>query len=714
MESRSSWVTNLAGEYWLKMNVQPLPILLLRRRISSPVVRAFEQILKDSNPVHIIELDGNIHQNGLEKIPEETQKLKPALLLAGFDEAWAALRLLNIWQDQRDPFLSRRQSADKHQIVVPLLGVSGTSLVEILADRMSSQNNWLHSFLKLWSAHQEGNSSRGDLADSVRKAFLAAIAAQTRHDIRLSNGVDAHGRNDVIAAIRVLQGSILDGWLPARDGQKSCSQILRIAKRQKLQPNANANWKHSKFFDLANANITAKAIVGRVAPFASLLVIDDRGFWKKPFRPVWRRLGLNIKFLQQPSEVSAVCVQSEKQGRPIRVVLLDMRFGDDPLAGARSLPFLRKQLGGIPIVGLSVDDHFSESVALKRMGLFAYINKHALAEPHRGRDAVSAFRQLRDAILIAAFASLSQDLRKLFDVIINALKETVKAETTRAARGASENNLTVSAEISFKPFEHSANRALDVLRDECQRMFHGCWQESIHPAGLACRQIIRALGLVNDKWCSIWRAWRFDPDDNLQYWKHPVDVAIPYQIYHQITTAIRNEASHGMVEDHQFHWLDVWIMTLTLFLKVEGTCHAYFDKTFGEDASRLQHYPQIKKDVTQFVNCLAGLMAVVLKNADAFDLNTRGKNWESVMAVLSKTICKRLQSHSPRRHSDGFAEGDERRLSVQPYVLFSRSGTFSRFQSMTDVKVWASISGELKATHLLLMKLVLRRSSVVF
>src|ERR1039457_6579192 len=109
MESRSSWVTNLAGaEYWLKMNVQLPPILLLRRRKSSPVVRAFEQILKDSNPLHIIELDGNIHQDGLKKIPETTQKLKPALLLAGFDEAWAALRLLNIWQDQRDPFLSRR------------------------------------------------------------------------------------------------------------------------------------------------------------------------------------------------------------------------------------------------------------------------------------------------------------------------------------------------------------------------------------------------------------------------------------------------------------------------------------------------------------------------------------------------------------------------------------------------------------------------------
>jgi len=175
------------------------------------------------------------------------------------------------------------------------------------------------------------------------------------------------------------------------------------------------------------------------------------------------------------------------------------------------------------------------------------------------RDEVTAFGEFRDAILLSAFASLKKPLRALWRSI--PLREALSATPTDTEDGGQ----TASGCEEARAF---AEEAFEALFDECQALFHDAWQGTGARKGLACRQIIRAIGLANDKWCEIWKREAFDPDGTWPQWAN--EETTPLRTYHYITTRLRGQASHAATSDACFDWRDVWIAILTFVLKVEG------------------------------------------------------------------------------------------------------------------------------------------------
>jgi len=694
-------------------NSATLPsVLLVTGEQESPVERAFEQLLGHPTWLHKVKLDREVDKVAVKCISEAWARFKPQSVLASSAAAWNTLRVLNIWQSQAGLFRDPNGSKSKPSSIMALPGYSGKTLLDYYAGDPAT-DNWLNRFLKEFRRQRELSVENDDARDRLallNRALLGAVAANARHSITLPGAANDHGRNDVIAAIRVLQGAMLEGVLSAKDGRTSCEKLIFLASQSHSGLVLGERWKNTGFFDLVSQYVGPRRTPLGHDLFSSILVADDSGFWVDPFRPVWKRLGLQAISAKVPAQVTKALRQAAKSSRPVRVILLDMRFNDDTLAGAKVLSAISKEFKHIPVVALSVDDQFSETVLLKRMGAFAYLNKHALAEPHRGRDSASAFRQMQDAILAAVFASLAEDLRNLFQEIIRAWWTMSKVELAQARKmgGITETTWDLSGNRSISLFEIAVEQVVDVIIDESRRMFHGFWQDKQYPQGLACRQIIRALGVLNDKWCSTWKAWRFDPDVNMEFWKFPVDVQLPHRIYHQITTTIRNEASHGMVEDGQFRWLDVWIMGLTAFLKMEGTCRAYLQRMVPQCDFQTYQF-QVKPRMATFVECLASLMATVL---DDPTIHQHRDKPVARMDELARQLDERLTLHPPARYPEGFSEGDERRLSIQPYI-FSLQGIYRPFHFLTAKSSWKSVPVELVGAHRLLMNLILRRVSQV-
>jgi len=246
-----------------------------------------------------------------------------------------------------------------------------------------------------------------------------------------------------------------------------------------------------------------------------------------------------------PNELREVREEALCIGAPVRAVVLDLKLGRGVAHGGAFQGALRETFPGVPVISLSVEDIFSQVALLKRRRLFCYLNKRTLTEERGSRDEVTAFCQHRDAVLLASLASVVQDLREVW----GDLRKNVTAFQPNGADQTLDGYMQV---------------ALDELADACRREFHARWQDADYPRGLACRQVVRSFGLVNDKWCEC----VLGPESQ---WPDYAQVSRwPCAAYHYVNTALRNEASHAKVPDACFQWLDVWIMKLAMILKMEG------------------------------------------------------------------------------------------------------------------------------------------------
>ena len=415
------------------------------------------------------------------------------------------------------------------------------------------------------------------------------------HAMRAKNGgaTGSHRQADFHASLRLLHGAALDGWISPDDWLGASNEVLKSSQ-------AAIAWdKETSFFKALSAVDARRG----VAPeeFGTIIILDDEEFWLKALEPMWRPYGISVrqaKTLEQLRDVS-----SRAPVGHARVILLDMRFGDRKYQGADFLQTIKLSQKGVPIIVLSVEDDLSVANLLRREGVFASISKQTSAEERGSRDEMSAFWQLRDAIVLGLFSSLSHHLGELVDFASKALGEDVPIV------GQSIDALRVYVV-----------GALHAYHQECWGIYSDTWEGTGHSRGLSCRQIIRALGVMNDKWCEAWTAWQFDPDTSSTPWviginpgffgkkgeehfgtrtkasaryiwnlcvyrtsRHTrfnwlanilkngeVNRSIPYRTFHNITTQLRNAASHAIVRDEFFRWGDVWVMMLTLFLKVEG------------------------------------------------------------------------------------------------------------------------------------------------
>ena len=666
----------------------------------SAVSRAFGQVFQKSRiSIHPIEFNGVVTQTELHRIENEIKKHKPFLLLAESQVAWNALRVLNVWQSEGSMFDSAKSNSRTAPKVVPISGISDScfaSLFDYFAAGIPSFGSWIAGLVQ---ALHDRSASPALEPKEVRCALLHFLAAQERHDLRLKNKPDPHGRNDVIASVRILQGAKLDGWITSDMVQDSCQRIFTIARENDLL-SVSPDWSSSRFVELSPEPAPTERTDSE--SFASLLVADDQGFWGKPLQPIWQRLGFELVPQTTAVELeNEISVQKDK-GKPVRVILLDMRLNNDNLGGAKLLRYLRRRAGHIPVVALSVDDQFSETVLLKRMGVFAYLNKHALAEPNRGRDTLSAFRQMMDAVLAAAFASLADDFWQLWRSIAQECGVLIEAEPRL---GKTEIIQLRQAKDSLSDLEKQIRASFDIFREECRRMFHGFWQDSAPSSGLACRQIIRAVGLINDKWCSLWKSWRFDPDRDDGYWAIGTNVEFPYLAYHKITTAIRGEASHAMLEDPDFEWRDVWIAFLTLFLKIEGTAGTFL-KVDGIRYWKSDHNRQIGVIVTALRQLLKARGII----GDHSRTEQSSEKLRENLATSSQHLDARLKAYLQFPFAeDGFVEGDNRRLTVQTYLDRKRNyypvmdGFANKWRGAT------SFSQEQLQAHLLLLEIIAER-----
>lgn len=623
---------------------------------------AIRQVFQKSRiTFHSIDFDGEVSLAALDYFDKEIKNHHPLFLLAETSAAWEALRVLNVWPIQCSVFANSGGNSALHRSkVIPLPGIPephDASLFDHFAARRGGVGGWIVEFLQ--AIHDCSTPSDLD-PKTVRLAILNYQAARERHGLCLRNTSEPHGPNDIIASLRILQGAKLDAWITSDDFHDSCEGVFAIAKESTLLSDS-PGWRKSQFAQLSPELVPTG--VEDFDSFGTLMVGDDEGFWRNPLKPIWRRLGFEMVPEITVAGMGQAISGRKEAGNPVRIILLDMRLKKDDLGGAKLLQALRQNARQIPIVALSVDDQFSETVLLKRMGVFAYLNKHALAEPSRGRDALSAFRQVKDAVLIAAFASLADDFWQLWCCIAEALRglmeeapESCKNELSRFRR----------AQNMFPELEDQIRISLDAFSEECRRMFHGFWQDSAFCSGLACRQMIRALGLINDKWCSLWKVWRFDPDMDERSWSYGTSIEFPYLTYHKITTAIRGEASHAMLKDEDFDWLDVWITFLTLFLKIEGTSRAFlvtYDKT------------RIETNHDRRIGVISRTLRHLLKICGSIEqVSVEELGLRERLATSVEHLDARLKAYLRFPFTDaGFIEGDNKRLTVQTYLDGKRS-----------------------------------------
>jgi len=550
--------------------------------------KAFYQVFLNAGAgVSLIPFNGKDANQALDSIAKEFPCPSPALMVSASDAAWAALRVLNIWHLDTGVFQpAATSSSPQIPFAIPLPHIQRDTLFDLFAANLILDTGWVAQTI---SALACANRNVLD-PDMVKRAILHYVAASERHGLHLAPKATTHGRNDAIAAIRIIQGAALHQFLTPEAAKECCRKICGIGGYFTETP----NWDTLPFFQ-SLTQFRAASVPERPL-FASILVVDDEGFWRNPMEPIWNQLGFALTSQQHPTEVSVIIEALQAGNTPVRAVLLDMELYADSLGGAKLLQVLHRRFPSLPVIALSVDDQFSETVLLKRMGAFAYVNKHALAEPRAGRDALSSFRQVKEAVVVAAFASLSAELTSLADVLSNASSRMIEQQKVPTlARHKPQVQEAKDPEALLSALDTQIRESLFVYVEECRRIFHGYWQDSSYPCGTACRQIIRALGLINDQWSSLWRIWRFDPDGYyrkgrycrkpcLKAWLQVGDLRFPFWPYHEITTAIRDAASHAVIADSDFTWSDVWIAFLSLFLKMEGTCRKYYAIAFPSHA----------------------------------------------------------------------------------------------------------------------------------
>lgn len=646
----------------------------------SPAIHALIQILADSGiSLRHVNLENEQPKAVLSSISTAVKESSPSLVIAASAAAWRATRVLNAWPASGGLFDTQSLAFRQEPIVIPMPHLWLESIFDHFTANRSESTFSLRTLLDAITGPPTRITDR-----DLHAAILHYFMAEARHKLPLVSSVHSHGRNDVYAAIRVIQGAALDGWISPEEGMAGCASVWYHAIKQKLVNNSLP----LSFYRLFR-HLPTKACE-ETPSFATLLVADDQGFWGLPMRPLWSKLGLTLLHESSPAGVLNCLKNKQNDTSRVRAVLLDMQLAKDTFGGAKLLQTFKIDFPYLPAIVLSVDDQFSETVLLKRMKAFAYLNKHSLAEQGPGRDALSAFRQVRDAILVATFSSLSEDLRQLFDLVLRAYEECLHSEKTPDK---------ITAIIGLK---QQAEHALDSFRDGCRGMFQGSWQDSTYSSPLAFRQIIRAFGLVNDKWASLWIAWRFDPDKGNRPWQNGPNVEFPFLIYHQVSTSIRNEASHAMVSDNEFEWLDVWIMILTLFLKIDGTCRGYLAH------DQVVRYSELAKRPLEQLTCSIWSL---LRVAGSIDTHI---NCKLDVEQLRSKLCSdanELEMKLKEYHSSqyGFAEGDSKRLSIKPYVIGHVDGFPLMHMLGHKFKLAANFSTEQLQAHLLVIQLISRR-----
>lgn len=588
-------------------------------------------------------------QNGL---------LKP--VLACSPESWKYLRWVNIWQEimensLHDIDLYQDRLFNQH-IVVPAIVIPNPDIIDIIASKKFPFGNFLPALIS--------NSQTPENNKIIVKAARKKIAAHERHEI-CRKIHDWHDRHDILSALRLIQGAFLSGAIGATEAEKSYKSVCR---------EIDCLPASSFFYTPRDEKLDSPP----PTPLSSILLIDDKHYWASALEPIFRRLGIKIIYNPGDPITSITGIQSDI---PARAIILDLKFPRGNWHGAtllsdlyrmkhakNSCPWLKKRL---PIILQSVENDFSKGAFLKKAGAFAFISKNPNERELGNRDEMMAFMQLKDLIIFAQLASLSNDFEDWWEKIIEADGNQILGDAD---------------------FSKYASNAFDSLYEECRRIFHGKWQDYDFPVYLGTQQVIRAFGKINDKWCELCTNKGLDPDPAPDpETKKSVDWSgdwekkkWPHQSYHYILTKIRNAASHAMVEDEKFHFPDAWIVILTFMLKLDGLYGP------GENTERTPIDAVINK-IIRSLSHLLFLIKVIPDGLYGKFLSVRDENFYNIRDEITQEIkCFYEKWKGKRKTSqNGYGEQVEKLdirassliIGMDPYFLRFRENTLLCFKA---------------------------------
>jgi hypothetical protein len=571
------------------------------------IIRNALQALLKFFHVEIIVTDLNSIPN---RLKQQNGLLKP--VLACSPESWKYLRWVNIWQEimensLHDVDLSQDRLFNQH-IVVPAIVIPNPDIIDIIASKKFPFGNFLPAVISNFQTPENN--------EILVKAARKKIAAHERHEI-CSKIHDWHDQHDILSALRLIQGAFLAGTVGAAEGEKSYKSVCREID---CLPTS------SFFYPSRDEKLDSPP----PTPLSSILLIDDKHYWASALEPIFKRLGIKIIYNPGDPITSITGIQSDI---PVRAIILDLKFPQGKWHGAALLsdldrmkqaknpcPWLKKRL---PIILQSVEDTFSKGAFLKKAGAFAFISKNPNEGEPGNRDEIMAFMQLKDLIIFAQLASLSNDLEDWWGKIIEADGNQI---------------------LGDPDFSKYASNAFDSLYEECRRIFHGKWQDYDFPVYLGTQQVIRAFGKLNDKWCELCTNKGLDPDPAPDpKTKKRVDWSgdwekkkWPHQSYHYILTNIRNAASHAMVEDEKFHFPDAWIAVLAFMLKLDGL------HVPGENTERTAIDAVINK-IIHSLSHLLFLIKVIPDDLYGIFLSVRDENFGVKRDEITKEITEEIQ-----------------------------------------------------------------------
>ena len=592
-------------------------------------------------------------------------------VLAGSPEAWRVLRTVNLWQ-RTVPFVRRGVGTRPEetptesrvsQAVIPICASRSASLYEHLVAGGISVATALPWILK------QQQSVMPIERRQLKRAALRLFKPDY-HAIKPKHGlaVGSHRQADFHASLRLLHGAALDGWITPDDWLSASNKVLKSSQ-------VSIEWdKQTSFFKAVSSVEVRRG--DTVAEFGTIFVLDDEEFWSEALEPMWGRYGISVRQAKTVGQLTDM--SSRAPEGHARVILLDMRFGDRKYQGADFLRTLNLNHKGVPIIVLSVEDNLSVANLLRREGVFACISKQTSSEERGSRDEVSAFGQFRDAIILGLFASLTDHLADLLQ-----LTNTVPGQNVESGADSLPGYIA---------------RALHAFRRECWNIYADTWEGTGRSRGLCCRQVIRALGLVNDKWCAAWTACQFDPDQSSLPWSAGVDRSVPYRTYHHITTQLRNVASHAIVRDEFFQWGDVWVMMLTLSLKVEG-----LHRTLTSPKSLEVLCESMDAQLEATTNAVWGLLYLA-GYLDAGDPQEESCDFGGSIHAESEILQDQLFEWSRAKMSGIASAADLEQLAVSPY-LNRHLGSGLLLHEMQRQEASTRTTAQLHA-DLLLLKLV--------
>jgi CheY-like chemotaxis protein len=609
---------------------------------------------------------------------------QPALAIAATPVAWRTLRPANVWPTlstlvRNDPVFEE-QSSDHPASVLRTTPIDPKTLSDVL---LSGEGPG--SLIRNLIQHSEQSDSR--TPGSLLRAALRPFTLE-RHNVPVEEqtGVGSHQAHDAHAALRFIHGATLAGWMRPKQGRDAYEQVCEQAA-PKSEDYSNEKWPGAELFDATALEALPPPVVEPEPEesFGRIVVVDDQPFWETTLDRLWSRFGFEVERVERPEKIRRM--EEDGVSAPIRAIVLDLKHPSDPFAGGRYLGDLNSRFENIPIIVLSVEDRFSSTVLLKRKGAFLYVSKHPEARLQGYRDEVTAFGQFLDAVLLSAFASLKNPLTDLWEAVL--LEDIFAAVEDSPSNGpgfyripyaAYRNRLSTGSDVgelaeSLKEF---SDKAFDTLFEECQSLFHDAWQGTGSRMGLACRQIIRSVGLANDKWSEVWKRKFFNPDRSWEPWAE--ERTSPLRTYHHLTTKLRNRAAHARTSDDRFDWRDVWIAVLTFVLKVEG---------LARKASKSPNASRGGDDEFEMTDKLESRMGSLLRPlGHLLTLSGHIDNWPVDWEEKSQNseICGRLASlrrlrKQNRKHiekadygeyvpEEGWDKIPERqRLAAMPYIL---------------------------------------------